>query len=110
MHGGQPPLTTSMTVSPLGTPSVVDFDYVPQFDGQYSEQAYDYLAPEHLTTSGYPDFGFGFTGYPNNGGTEFQWYWDPQLLNDLSIDQNFGEMPFQESPVLTHNWPANYTI
>jgi hypothetical protein len=109
MRGGQPP-PTSMAVSPLGTPSVVNFDYTPQFDDQYSEQANDYLAPEHLTTIGYPDFGFGFAGYPSNGETEFQWYWDPQLLNDLSIDQNSGEMPFQESPVLSHNWPPNYTI
>jgi hypothetical protein len=108
MQGGQPPSITSMTVSPLGTPSVADFDYVPHFDDQYSEQANDYLAPEHLTTSGYPDFGFDFTGYPSNGETEFQWYWDPQLFNDLSIDRNFG--PFQELPDLSHNWPPNYTI
>ena len=98
MHDGQPSSTTSMTVSPVGTPSVVDSNFAPQFDDQYSEQANDYPASEHLTTTGYPDFGFGFAGYPSNGETEFQWYWYRQLLNDLSIDQNSGEMPFTESP------------
>jgi hypothetical protein len=93
-----------MTVSPIGTPSVVDSNFAPQFDDQYSEPANDYLAPEYLTTAGYPDFGFDFTGYPSNGETELQWYWDPQLLNDLSIDQNSGEMPFTESPFLAPNW------
>lgn len=110
MNGGQPP-PTSMTVSPLGTPSVIGFNYAPQFGEQYSGQANDYLAPEHLMTTGYPDFGFDFTGYPSNGETGFQWqYWDPQLLSDLSLDQNFGELPFQEFPDLSHNWPLNYTI
>lgn len=110
MHGGQPPSTTSMSVSPLGTPSVFNFDYAPQFDDQYSEQANDYLAPGNLMTSEYPDSGFGFASYSNSGEIDFQSYFDHQLLYGLSIDQNFGEMPFQESPVLSHNWPPNYTI
>jgi hypothetical protein len=110
MHNGQPPSTISMTTSPFASPSVIDYDFAPQFNNQFVDQANDFLAHGNLTTTEYSNSEFDFAGYTSNGETELQLYWNPQLLTSLSNDHNSGEIPFTESPFLSPNWQPSYTI